>query len=58
MADYKQASLSESHFAASRSGNEHVVLTWKDIKYQIVIKDKEKSSLGKPFYKTKHILNE
>eukprot|EP01038_Epipyxis_sp_PR26KG_P006015 gene6015-8285_t len=57
MADYKQASLSESHFAASRSGNERVVLTWKDINYQIVIKDKEKSSIVKPAYKTKHILN-
>ena len=51
----KQSALSK-HFAKTRSNDEGLDLEWKNVNFSIVVKNKSKSSFGKPAYKKKEIL--
>ena len=51
----KQSALSK-HFAKTRSNDESLDLEWKNVNFSIAVKDKSKSSFGKPVYKKKEIL--
>lgn len=44
------------YYSNSRSSNEKITLTWKNISYTVIQKDSIKSTFFKPVYKNKHIL--
>lgn len=42
---------------SKRSREERVVINWKDVRFETIVKDSSKSSLFKTVYKTKVVLN-